>query len=154
MQSDDTAGIALPAPVHYAACFLVGVGLDELWPVDLLPGDMQHPLGGALMLASAVIAVAAAYSLRRARTPIDPRRPATVLVTGGIFALSRNPLYLALTLLHVGSAVKIDNVRALLLVAPAVAFVDRSIIGREERYLERRFGAAYLAYKARVRRWI
>jgi len=32
--------------------------------------------------------------------------------------------------------------------------VDRAVIAREERYLERTFGDEYLDYKSRVRRWL
>ncbi len=154
MASDDTAGIAVPPPLVYLGSCLIGVGLDALWPVDFLPSFEQHLIGGILIGLSVVVAAPAALAFRRARTPVDPRKPTAALVTEGIFALTRNPLYVGLTLLFGGIAVTIDNIWAFILVAPAVAFVDRHVIAREERYLERKFGAAYLDYKARVRRWL
>ena len=42
----------------------------------------------------------------------------------------------------------------MLLSPPVVMVMQREVIGREERYLERAFGEEYLAYKAQVRRWV
>jgi len=153
MTNTDTAGIAVPPPLIYLAFLLAGVGLNEWRPVDLLSSLEQHAIGGLLIAASFAIAIAAARKFRRARTPIDVRKPPTALVTGGVFGCTRNPFYVALAVLHAGIAVTIDNVWAFALVVPAVAVVDRWVIAREERFLERKFGADYLAYKARVRRW-
>jgi protein-S-isoprenylcysteine O-methyltransferase Ste14 len=154
MTADDTAGIAIPPPLVYLAFFLIGVGINEWRPIDLLPSLEQHLIGGLVIVASAAIAMPAARAFRRARTPIVPHKPTTALVTDGIYGCTRNPLYAGLTLLHAGIAVTIDNLWAFVLVVPAVAVIDRYVIAREERFLERKFGADYLAYKARVRRWI
>jgi protein-S-isoprenylcysteine O-methyltransferase Ste14 len=43
---------------------------------------------------------------------------------------------------------------AILLVPLVVYVIQREVIEREERYLERTFGEEYLAYKRRVRRWV
>jgi protein-S-isoprenylcysteine O-methyltransferase Ste14 len=43
---------------------------------------------------------------------------------------------------------------AILLLPAALVVVQRGVIEREERYLERKFGEEYLRYKERVRRWI
>jgi protein-S-isoprenylcysteine O-methyltransferase Ste14 len=152
----DTAGIAIPPPLIYLTFFVIGVGLNEWRPVDLLPSLLQHSVGGVIILASFGIAVPAALAFHRARTPIDVRKPPTALVTRGMFKWTRNPLYLdlGLALLHVGMAVTIDNVWALAMAVPAVAAVDRLVIAREELFLERKFGAEYLAYKDRTRRWL
>ena len=43
---------------------------------------------------------------------------------------------------------------SLLLLPLVVAFIRSKVIGREEAYMERRFGADYLRYRSEVRRWL
>jgi len=74
--------------------------------------------------------------------------------TEGPFRYSRNPSYLALAKIYTGIASVRNSLWAMLLLAPAVRVMQREVIGREERYLERTFGEEYLAYKAQVRRWV
>ncbi len=81
-------------------------------------------------------------------------QPSTAIITTGPFRYSRNPAYVALTLLCVGLGVLLDNPWILVLLLPAVLLVHFGVVRREERYLERRFGEEYRRYKASVRRWL
>jgi protein-S-isoprenylcysteine O-methyltransferase Ste14 len=75
-------------------------------------------------------------------------------VRTGPFRYSRNPIYLAFSLLHLGIAIWLNSLWLLATLVVAVALMDFVVIRKEERYLERRFGAEYLDYKASVRRWL
>ena len=149
---DKPGVIALP-PLIYLGFFAIGVGVDSIWPVELLPQTVQYVAGAAIIAASGVIVVSTLRLFRRARTPFDVRKPASVLITDGVFRLSRNPGYVALTLLCVGLAILIDTLWVFVLLVPALVVMHYGVIIREERYLERRFGDEYLRYKASVRRW-
>jgi protein-S-isoprenylcysteine O-methyltransferase Ste14 len=92
--------------------------------------------------------------LARARTAFDARKPTTTIVSDGAFQYSRNPTYLALTLLYVGFALVLGSPWVLLMVVPAVALTQWGVVLREERYLEAKFGEAYRRYKTNVRRWL
>ncbi|MGF6541646.1 protein-S-isoprenylcysteine O-methyltransferase Ste14 [Paraburkholderia youngii] len=81
-------------------------------------------------------------------------RPTTAIVSKGPFRYSRNPIYLAFSLLQLGMAFSINSLWLLVTLVPAVALMSLVVIPREERYLERRFPSEYLAYKASVRRWL
>ncbi len=83
-----------------------------------------------------------------------PVRPTTSLVTSGPYRLTRNPMYVGYALGHAGLALRRRSTSALLTLAPVLALVDRLLIEREERYLERTFGEHYRAYACRVRRWL
>ena len=85
---------------------------------------------------------------------MNPNEPATALVTDGPFRFSRNPLYLAFTLLYSGVAVVANALWAALPLPIILVVIQRGVIDREERYLERRFGTAYRQYKDGVRRWL
>jgi protein-S-isoprenylcysteine O-methyltransferase Ste14 len=90
----------------------------------------------------------------RAKTTLNPAGPASTLVTGGPFRFTRNPIYLGDTLMYLGLALLFGRRGPLLLLPGVLAALDRGVIRREERYLERRFGRQYRAYRARVRRWL
>ena len=76
------------------------------------------------------------------------------LATSGPYAFTRNPLYLGTTLVYLGLGVAAGSLWAIGLVVPLMWVINVGVVAREERYLERKFGDAYRAYKARVRRWI
>lgn len=90
----------------------------------------------------------------RAGTNLHPGSPAKALVVTGPFAFSRNPLYVARTLLYLGLAFAMDTLWPILALAPLLGVMHYGVIRREERYLDERFGSAYRQYQARVRRWV
>jgi protein-S-isoprenylcysteine O-methyltransferase Ste14 len=96
----------------------------------------------------------AILAFRRAGTSPNPWRPTTAMVTGGPYRLSRNPMYLGFTLLYLGAACWANSLWLLLFLPVILALMQQLVILREERYLERRFGAEYVGYRNRVRRWI
>ena len=87
-------------------------------------------------------------TIREAEVPIRTDRPVPRLTTEGPFRHSRNPSYLALAMVYAGIAVLRNSLWAILLLPLVVLVIQREVIGREERYLERAFGEEYLAYKA------
>ena len=89
-----------------------------------------------------------------AGTNIPPNLPTTALVVDGIYRRTRNPLYLGTTLVYLGLSVAAGSLWAIGLVVPLLWVINTGVIAREEHYLERKFGDAYRAYKARVRRWV
>jgi len=76
------------------------------------------------------------------------------MVTDGLYGLSRNPIYVALTGIALGIGIAADNAWVLSMLVPTLAIMRTGVIAREERYLEGKFGAAYRQYKAAVRRWL
>jgi protein-S-isoprenylcysteine O-methyltransferase Ste14 len=93
-------------------------------------------------------------TIRNAEVPIRTDRPVPRLTTEGPFRHTRNPSYLALAVIYAGIAILRNSLWAMLLLPLVVMVIQREVIGREERYLERTFGEEYLAYKQRVRRWV
>ena len=86
--------------------------------------------------------------------PIRTDKPVPRLTTEGPFRYSRNPSYLALAMIYAGIAFLLNSLWAILFLPLVVVVMQREVIGREERYLERTFGEEYLAYKGKVRRWV
>ncbi len=152
----DVAGVVAPPPLLYAGTLILGFGLDALLGTGGigLPTPLRWTLAGALFAAALTIAVLAIGRFHRAGTSVPPSRPATALVTDGIYAHTRNPMYVGLALLYAAMALAADAPVALVLLAPLLLVVRHGVIAREERYMAAKFGDAYERYKASVRRWI
>ena len=162
MQADardkrDTAGVVLLPPLIYLGFLVLGVALGALVPVPLLGPAWRIPrfvAGGVLVLVGVAVAARAKRRFDAAGTATNPLRPTSALVAAGPYRFTRNPMYLGMALLYAGLAVAFDGPLALALLAVALLVIRTQVIAREERYLERKFGDEYLAYKARVRRWL
>lgn len=146
-------GLIRPPAVYLGA---IGIGLLVHWlsPAQWLPAPGAMPIGVVVMLLAVAIFVSAVRTFKQAGTPVPGDEPTTVIVRAGPYKYSRNPIYLAFTLFQIGVAAWINSVGVLVLVVPALALMALVVIPREERYLEARFPAHYLAYKREVRRWL
>lgn len=96
----------------------------------------------------------AAGRFNAAGTNIPPTLPTTALVVDGIYRRTRNPFYLGAVLVYLGLGVAAASFWTIVLVIPLLWVINTGVIAPEERYLERKFGDAYRAYRVRVRRWI
>jgi len=150
----DRPGVIATPPLIYIVGLAIGFGLEALLPSASLPGALAWSLGSGLLIAGLALAASFFNAFRGARTPVDVRKPTTAIVTTGPYRLSRNPGYLSLALIYVGVTVLTGALWALVPLVPTLVLVDRGVIAREERYLERKFGDEYLRYKARTRRWL
>ncbi|MFN4088918.1 MAG: methyltransferase family protein [Alphaproteobacteria bacterium] len=149
------AGVVAPPPLIFGGALLAGLGVD--WAAGWSTGFAAGARWGVAMplLAGALVLLAGALAgFRRAGTHPAPWRPSTAVVTGGVYRVTRNPMYLGMAALHAGLALLLDAPAALLLLVPAVLAIHFGVILREERYLEATFGEPYRAYRARVRRWL
>ena len=153
MTDADKPGILVPPPFIYLAFFLVGLAIDLVSPAPFLTASVQYSAGAVFIPISGLIAIMAVREFRKAKTAFDVRKAANALVTSGPFRYSRNPGYVALTVLYLGAALMVDSVWILVMVLPALAVMQQAVIRREEWHLERRFGDEYRQYKETARRW-
>jgi protein-S-isoprenylcysteine O-methyltransferase Ste14 len=144
----------LRPPFVYLGAVALGVLLHFVWPVRLAPQHVGVALGVTAVLASVALFVWSVRTFRIAGTPVPGNRPTTAIVRSGPYRLSRNPIYVAFSLLQVGIAFWVNSLWLLITLIPAVTLMACVVIPREERYLERRFPSEYPPYKASVRRWL
>lgn len=149
-----TSGVAFPPPLLYVVGFLVGVGLELVFPVGRPP--LAVTLAGVLVGAAGWLLLdgAAMRSFGRAGTSTAPFKPSTTLVTDGPYRFTRNPMYVGMAFLYVAVALALGLLWPLAVLPLVLLAVDRLVIAREEPYLERTFSDDYRAYRARVRRWL
>lgn len=150
----DRARIVAPPPVIYMGGLGVGLLLEWLWPTRLLNWSLAVGAGSAILISGVFGAVAAIRTVWRAKTPIDPYKATTVLVTDGLFRFSRNPIYVSDTLIYVGLSLTLNAWWPLVLTPVLIWIMRVGVIAREEEYLERKFGDEYFRYKRRVRCWL
>ncbi|KPF71645.1 hypothetical protein IP69_05630 [Bosea sp. AAP35] len=146
-------------PVLYGVAILIAMALQQVvplsYPVDGSGlGGALHLAGWAFFLVGAGFDIFAMVTMARARANILPHRAATALVESGPFAISRNPIYFGNTTMMVGAGLAFGNLWLIVTGLIAAVLVLKLAIEREERHLEALFGPAWIAYRARVRRWI
>jgi len=153
----DNPGLIAPPPLIYAGSLLVGLLLNLLLPVKLLPKRRRvlSLIVGATSIGLGVMLARAAFQqMQRAKTNINPTKPTTAIVTEGPYRLTRNPIYVALTLLYAGIALLFNSFWMMLLLPFVLVIMNVGVIEREERYLQSKFGKQYLNYRRSVRRWL
>ena len=144
---------AIRPPFVYLGSILLGVMLQLAVPAPFVARAFNVALGASLVGIAMALFVSSAGKFRAAGTAVPANKPTTAIVRTGPYRFSRNPIYLAFSLLQLGIAIWVNSLWLLATLAVALALIH-VVIAREERYLERKFGTEYLAYKAAVRRWL
>jgi protein-S-isoprenylcysteine O-methyltransferase Ste14 len=153
-ESADRPGIVAPPPLLYLGALAAAFLLRWFWPLPFWGREVAVWVGIALVLVGLAIGVWGRQTMVRAGTNVDPRRPATAIVTSGPFRFSRNPLYVGLTLIYLGITTALDTAWGLVVVVPLLVVMHQGVVRREERYLEQKFGDGYRQYRAAVRRYL
>jgi protein-S-isoprenylcysteine O-methyltransferase Ste14 len=142
-------------PVALAIGTIAGFGLNWLFPLPFVPSSLPRAwIGLVLFLAGIFLAAWSVRTFRKAHTNILTSQPASAIVTTGPYGFSRNPIYVGMFLGLSGFAIAFNTLWFLAVLVAMVFVIRFGVIAREEIYLESKFGARYLDYKARVRRWL
>lgn len=152
----DHPGVVAPPPLIFGGGLLAALLVEHVLGIDALnlSAAFRYPVAMLLGLGGAVLAALALFGFRRAGTHAEPWKPTTAIVESGVYRLTRNPMYVAMTLIYLALAVFFESLLAVLVLIPVLAAIHFGVIRREERYLEEKFGDSYRAYRQRVRRWI
>ena len=136
--------------------FIVGISLSWVVPFKMtqfMEYDMTQMFGLIFLLISLVLNFMAYRMFKHHTTPHAPHAVPTALIKAGVFALSRNPVYLALILSEVGLAFIFDSMWLVFAAAALWISLDIIIVRDEERVLENTFKQDYTEYKKNTRRW-
>jgi len=151
---NDNPNVVAPPPLIFLSGLLVGGFISWFFPVEFLPKTLAVTAGITLAVAGLTIILTAIWQMRRAQTNVEPWKPTTAILDNGLYAVNRNPIYAAMCLIYVGISFLFNSFWFLPPLVAVLLTVHYGVILREEKYLERKFGAEYLNYKNRVRRWI
>jgi protein-S-isoprenylcysteine O-methyltransferase Ste14 len=150
----DSPGVIAFPPLIFLVAVVIGLALHFVSPDRIGHRSICIPVGIVLASAAGAFAASARAVMTRAGTNVRPDRPALAIVRDGPYRYTRNPMYLSLCTLQVGIGFLVGGWMIIACVVPLALVLHFGVILREERYLERKFGAIYVEYRNGVRRWI
>lgn len=144
-------------PVLLLLAWLVLIYLIAAYfPEFTLAPDGQIEIALILVLGGGLVIIAAVWQFKKAQTTVDPTRPdkASSLVDIGIFNLTRNPMYLGMTLIALAAVFYVMNLASLIFMLGLPLYLHCFQIKPEEQAMAKLFPAQWPEYKKRVRRWL
>jgi len=148
------AAVKFPPPLIFLIAIIAGFVLDFSWPIELLDSVLVVYLGLILFAMALLVVILLGLKFRREATSIEPWKPTTKIMSGGLYAYSRNPIYAAFCVIVIGLGLFQNSFWVLVSFIPAAFAVFYIAIAKEEKYLEEKFGEEYMEYKNKVRRWL
>ena len=148
-----------PRRIIYPPVWLV-IGLivifvaDQYLPLQRFTGAIPQALGSIAIVAGLLLLVLAGGLFKKADTELIPFREVRALVTDGVYRFTRNPMYLGMALILLGTACTTGTVAGLLVVPVFMVIIELRFVRPEEAMLRGIFGEEFDAYCARVRRWL
>lgn len=148
----DSARIRFPPPLIFLGFVLLGLLVDRL--LALPPLTAPWWIGAIVALPGLALVAAGAAAFRGHGEDPRPWTATGRVIATGLYARSRNPMYLGMAVTGLGLAIALHSMTAAVFTLVAMTVVSGAVIRREEAYLEAKFGDGYRAYAARVRRWL
>jgi protein-S-isoprenylcysteine O-methyltransferase Ste14 len=151
----DNPGVGVHPPLFFLSALLLGVVIDDrLRPLPVFGLDKWRWIGALIAIAGLSVAATGRRAMINHGTNVNPTQPTITIVENGPFRFSRNPLYVGLTLIYIGLSLLLNTWWSLFLLVPVWLVMHFFVVRREEVYLESKFGATYLTYRDRVRRYL
>lgn len=147
-------GVKFPPPLIFIGLLLAGYGLHQISPIGLGIPLWSKAIGSVLILSGMLSLLLLLITYLRRKTSIEPWKPTTCIITSGLYARSRNPIYASFCLVTIGIGFLLNSLGIIFSFLPSAALVYYIAIKKEEAYLEAKFGEQYLCYKRKVRRWL
>jgi protein-S-isoprenylcysteine O-methyltransferase Ste14 len=152
----DSPGVYLPPPLIYVLIFIAAIFIQKRIHIDdaLFRLKLTREIGILFLIAAIFFLATSLAKFFKTRNTIILIKPASSLQTGGVYAISRNPMYVGLLFVYLGITCFIGNWWNIILLPLLIFIMQAYVIKSEEKYLERAFGDKFTEYKKRVRRWL
>lgn len=152
----DNPGVYIPPPLFYVVIFLAALFIQRKFTINpiLFRKQSIKILGIIFIVIALFFLIRSLRQFFKSKNTLVTVRPASSLQTNGIYNITRNPMYLGLAIVYLGLSCLIGNWWNIILFPCLLLLVQQYIIKNEEKYLERRFGKEYAAYRDKVRRWL
>lgn len=152
----DHAGVYIPPPLIYIAVFLTAVLIQRFVHLNnsFFVTTASRVIGSVMLLIGLIFNIPALRQFFKTKNTLITIKPANSLQTSGIYSVSRNPMYVSLVFFYLGISFFVGNWWNFILFPLLILIVQEYVIKREEKYLVRKFGEEYIAYKTKVKRWV
>ncbi|MFT6657648.1 methyltransferase [Maritalea sp.] len=154
----DNPNVVIFPPLILLIGFGLAILLEWLLPITFLApvfqSKFQTGFSAILALTGISVAILGVMELRKHGTNVEPHKPALFLVHSGVYALTRNPIYVGMVTFFLGVSVFWNLEWGVILTLPVILTLHYGVIKREEAYLGNKFGAAYLLFRKNTRRWL
>ena len=148
------AEVKFPPPLIFIFSLFFAYGVHYYYPIKIGVSYEIKYVGVVLVLLALCLIIYISRIFKRVVTNIEPWKPTTAIISTGIYAYSRNPIYVAFCLVPIGVGIILNSFWLLCSFLPSALIVYFVAIKKEETYLEQKFGTEYQQYKKRVRRWL
>jgi protein-S-isoprenylcysteine O-methyltransferase Ste14 len=152
-QTDHAQVVVNPFLIYILLAF-TAFFMQKFLPLPFLEQTSARLIGLIIMIINLLFGLPALRGMFAVKTSPNPSRPTTSLVFSGPYRISRNPMYIGLTIFYAGIVIFFQLPWGLVLLPVVIWLITIWVIIPEEQYLEQKFGAEYLDYKSEVRRWI
>lgn len=149
--------LKIPVPWVFILTYLAGLIPQFLFPVKIMSHEIIHSVklvGAALFVLGALFAAWSLAIFHEARTTTTPGESSKKLVTSGPYKISRNPMYVSLTIAYLGEAGLLTQLWPVLFLPLMLLYLNKVVIPLEEEILSKDFKDIYKAYCSKVKRWI
>ncbi|MDB5480413.1 MAG: isoprenylcysteine carboxylmethyltransferase family protein [Caulobacteraceae bacterium] len=148
--------VRVPAPLFFGITFVASAYLGDVfdWRSPWGQGAALHYIGWGLVCIALILAATSVGLFGLQRTTLNPAGRPARLVTAGAFSISRNPMYLGLTIAYVGLSFALTSPWSLAFIVVPLGLVNFLVIPFEEERMLATFGPTYVEYRRQVRRWI
>ena len=141
-------------PTYFATCLIIAAVLHYLLPIKQIIYYPINLLGFLFFVIGGILNIWTDQLFKKNKTTVKPGEKPSVLIQTGPFKISRNPMYLGMSILLIGIGFILGSVSSFIGVFLFVATMEIAFITQEERFMQEQFGEEYLAYKKKVGRWI
>lgn len=141
-------------PFYFAVALLLTLLVHFVAPTPRVIAPPASLLGLIPIAVGIALNLLADRALKKHGTTVKPFERSSHLVTSGIFAASRHPMYLGMVLILGGLAVLLGTLAPFVVVLVFAVLLELRFIGAEERMLAETFGDSWQGYRKRVRRWL
>lgn len=139
---------------YFILLLILSIGVNFIFPTKAVL-DAPYTYFGLISIGFGILVCLWCRSLfLKSKTTLSPYESPTSLLTSGPYQISRNPIYLGMAAILIGTAIWLGSWIAFAFSAVFIVIIETSFIPLEERKLEKTFGKRYLEYKRKVRRWI
>ncbi|MBN1449714.1 MAG: isoprenylcysteine carboxylmethyltransferase family protein [Anaerolineales bacterium] len=140
-------------PTYLLIAIIAMLAFHFIFPVAWIVPSLWNLIGLVFLVSGVIMNLIADKTFHQAGTTVKPFEESEMLVTDGVFKISRNPMYLGFVLILAGVAIFLRSLSPILVIFAFVALITNSFIKAEERMLAEKFGSSWEQYKLKTRRW-